>query len=82
MTIDNANKIIDFLQFLNGFSISTPIEIEVEDRYCLGTVLFVNSENCVYKNQINVLMSILDTMTTTVTIQTISDKGKLVWKLW
>lgn len=58
------------------------MEIEIEERDCLGTVLLVNTHDTVYRNQLNVLMSILDTMTTTVAIQVISNKGKLVWKLW
>ena len=82
MTTENANKIVDFLQFLNGFTASTPMDIEIEERDCLGTVLLVHTDNSVYRNQLNVLMSILDTITTTVAIQVISNKGKLVWKLW
>ena len=82
MITENAQAIVNFLDFLRSGLARNPFEVEIIDDEDFGTLLKVRSNECAYRHELNALMAVIDNMTPLVTIQKVNEDGKLSWNLW
>ena len=82
MITENAQAIVNFLDFLNSWPSSHAFVIKVEDDVDRGTIVTVYCDKMAYRHQLNALMAILDEMTGIVTIYKVNEYGQLSWQLW
>lgn len=82
MITENAQAIVNFLDFLSSGLSENPFEVRIIDDEDFGTMLKVRSKERAYYHELNALMAVIDNMTPIVTIQKVNEDGKLSWNLW
>ena len=82
MRTKDAEKIIEFMEYLKAERGSRLFEISVQETKSLGTIINVYNSNKVYRHEVNALMSVIDKLTSVVAEQSIDNKGRYIWRLW
>lgn len=82
MRTKDAEKIIEFMEYLKAERGSRLFEISVQETTSLGTIINVYNSNKVYRHEVNALMSVIDNLTSVVAEQSIDNKGRYIWRLW
>ena len=82
MRTNDADKIIEFMEYLKTVRGPRLFEISVQEDTSLGTIVNVFNANKVYRHEVNALMSVIDNLTCVVAEQSIDNKGRYIWRLW